>query len=87
MGYPYGKTYLEQVQESERERKDIRKAYWVLRNKYLRDHNNCLDDDLTIEKEFALLGEAFELCSEVVGDITDTHHFMWDVLDELLPEN
>lgn len=87
MGYPYGKTYLEQIQESERERSDIRKAYWILRNKYNKDHGNVFDYDLTLKDEFALLGEAFELCSEVVGDITDTHHFLWDILDELLPEN
>lgn len=86
MGYPYGKTYLEQIQESERECKDIRTAFWILRNKYIKDHRHG-ELDLELEQEFELLGEAFRLCSDVVGDITDTQHFMWDILDGLLPED
>lgn len=86
MGYPYDDTYLEQIQRSESECQDVRKAYWLLRAKYIMDHEHG-ELDLELEQEFALLGEAFRLCSDTVGGITDTHHFMWDVLDELLPED
>lgn len=30
MGYPYGKTYLEQIQEHPHEVADVRLAYYVL---------------------------------------------------------
>lgn len=87
MGYPYDKTYLEQIQERPKECELIREAFYILRLKYLRDRGQNIDtDELSIKENFALLGEAFELASDVVDGITDAHHFMWDVLDALLPE-
>ena len=85
MGYPFDKTYLEQIQNSKYERDHIREAFWVLRKKYLNDHPDKSDVGLTLPEEFAILGEAFDLESGVL-DIPDQYHFMWDVLDALLPE-
>lgn len=85
MGYPYGKTYLEQIQEKPEECKEIRNAFWVLRQKYVKDHPKYSDGiELSLQENFSILGEAFELASDTVGSIQDPHHFMWDVLDELL---
>lgn len=84
MGYPYGKTYLEQIQENHQECEEIKQAFYVLRQKYARDHKIGDSIELTIKQNFEVLGEAFELASETVGNITDAHHFLWDVVDELL---
>lgn len=85
MGYPYGKTYLEQIQESEYEREAIEKAYYVLVRKYVKESDTINHDtELTLEESFKILGEAFELESDIVGGICDVYHFMWDVLDALL---
>lgn len=82
MGYPYDKTYLERIQESDYERQAIRNAYWVLRKKFVED--NKLDGvSLDLKQEFALLGEAFQLESDTLA-VPDVYHFMWDVLDALL---
>lgn len=87
MSYPYGKTYLEQIQASPEECRAIREAFYVLRQKYVKDHEGYSDSiDLSIKENFEVLGEAFELVSGTVGDIVDVHHFLWDVLDELVPE-
>ena len=87
MGYPYDKTYLQQIQESPKEMEVIRNAYWVLRSKYLADHPSEEGLSLSLATEFSLLGEAFELTSVVLEGCTDPYHFMWDILDELLKEN
>lgn len=84
MGYPYGKTYLEQIQENNHEMTTVRNAFWTLRKKYIAEHSDV--DDISLKEEFALLGEAFELGSNTL-DVPDVYHFMWDVLDELLPES
>jgi hypothetical protein len=85
MGYPYGKTYLEQIKEKPEECKHIREAFYVLLRKYVKEHDGYTDPiELSIQENFSILGEAFELASDTVGSIQDTHHFMWDVLDELL---
>ena len=86
MSYPYDKTYLEKIQERPEECDDIRKAYYVLRQKYAHDHNLGNSIDMTIKESFEVLGEAFELASITVDGITDEYHFMWDVIDALLPE-
>lgn len=87
MGYPYGETYLEQIQKNPKECKEIREAFYVLRHKYVKDRPGYTDTiDLSIQENFMVLGEAFELASDTVGNITDKYHFMWDVLDELIPE-
>ena len=83
MGYPYGDTYLEQIQKHKQECEDIRKAYYVLLGKYCRD-NETDDISLSLKESFSLLGEAFELQSVVLGGKIDLYHFMWDVLDTLL---
>ena len=76
MGYPYGDTYLEQIQKHKQECEDIRKAYYVLAHKYAKEKH--IDPiELTLTESFSLLGEAFELESVVL-------HFAWDVLDALL---
>lgn len=83
MGYPYDKTYLQQIKEDKQQCADIKKAYYVLLHKYLKEHH--VDDiDLNLREFFAILAEAFELESETVSNITDVYHFMWDILDELL---
>lgn len=84
MGYPHDKTYLEQIQASEQECRDITHAYYVLQNKYLKDHNEHDDISLPISTRFQILGEAFEVASYVVDGISDPHHFMWDILEALL---
>lgn len=84
MGYPYDKTYLEQIQSSKKECKEIENAFYVLRQKYVRDHGYSDSIDLTIKENFEVLGEAFELASATVGDIVDGYHFMWDIIEELL---
>lgn len=87
MGYPYDKTYLEQIQDRPRECKEIRDAFYVLRNKFVKDNPEYKDPiELDIKENFAILGEAFELASDTVGGITDPYHFLWDILDELVPE-
>ena len=37
MGYPYGDTYLEQIQKHKQECEDIRKAYYILVRKYAKE--------------------------------------------------
>lgn len=83
MGYPYGDTYLEQIQKNKKECEDIRKAYYILVRKYAKEKH--IDPiELTLTESFSLLGEAFELESVVLDGVADIYHFMWDVLDELL---
>ena len=85
MGYPYGETYLEQIQRSKRECEEIRQAFYVLRQKYVKDHDGYSDIvDLSIKENFEVLGEAFELASDAADGISDEYHFMWDILDALL---
>lgn len=84
MGYPYGKTYLEKIQENPKECEEITKAYRVLRRKWLVEHPEVDDVSIPLKEEFAILGEAFDLASYEVGDISDQYHFMYDVIDELL---
>ena len=87
MGYPYGKTYLAEIQARSKECADVRTVFYALRAKYVKEHDAYEDDtELSIKENFALLGEAFEYGSEVAGLIDDPHHFMWDVLDALVPE-
>lgn len=88
MGYPYGKTYLEQIQERPHECKEIEQAFYVLRQKYAKDHKYSETIDLSLKENFEVLGEAFELASDTVGGIVDVYHFMWDVIEALLkPES
>lgn len=83
MGYPYGDTYLEQIQKHKEECEGIRKAYYILARKYAKEKH--IDPiDLTLQESFSLLGEAFELESVVLDGAVDTYHFIWDVLDALL---
>lgn len=84
MSYPYGDTYLEQIQKRPEECKHIREAYYVLLNKYMREHKVPDDIDLTMAQRLELLGEAFDYESWTIKDITDSYHFMWDILDALL---
>ena len=85
MGYPYGLTYLEQIKKRPQECEDIKQAFYVLRAKYVADSDKYADPiELSIKENFMLLGEAFELVSDTVRGIVDVHHFMWDILDELL---
>ena len=87
LGYPYGDTYLEKIQKNPRECREIREAFYVLRQKYVKDHPEYTDTiEVSLQENFNILGEAFELVSDTVGGIMDPHHFMWDVLDELIPE-
>lgn len=81
MGYPYDKTYLETIKENEYDCKRVREAFWILVSKYKRENKV---EELTITEFFQVLGEAFEYESSVLESCNDAHHFMWDVLDELL---
>ena len=83
MGYPYGDTYLEQIQKHKQECEDIRKAYYVLAHKYAKE-KHIEPIELTLTESFSLLGEAFELESVVLDGASDIYHFAWDVLDALL---
>lgn len=85
MGYPYDKRYIDRIREHKKECEEIENAYYVLRRKYIKEHKEYGDPmDLSISESFAILGEAFELASATLDDISDTYHFMWDVLEELL---
>lgn len=84
MGYPYDKTYLEQIQDSKDECEDIKRAFHVLRLKYMKEHKINDVIALGIKENFEILGEAFELASQSLDGIIDLHHFMWDVEDALL---
>lgn len=83
MGYPYGKTYLEQIKDDKKECEFIRSAFYVLRDKYCRE-NKTDSIALTMKEQFMILGEAFDLASFTLNDVNDEYHFMWDVIDELL---
>lgn len=85
MGYPYDKTYLEEIQVKN-EGDDIRTAFRILTNQYCEEHQT---DSIAMEVDeyFAVLGKAFKYASDTLDGISDTYHFMWDVLDALLPEN
>ena len=83
MGYPYGDTYLEQIKKDKQECKEITTAFYVLRRKYMREHNKD-DIELSLQEQFSLLGEAFDIYSSTVGDISDQYHFVWDVIEALL---
>lgn len=84
MGYPYGDTYLEQIQKNKYDCKKIRDAFWVLAQKYKRVHGLPTGEELTLTQYFEVLGETFEHESVVLDSCTDPHHFVWDVLDALL---
>lgn len=84
MGYPYGKTYLEQIRENKKECELIEGAYYILINKLAEEKYGGDIDSLTLPERFAALGEAFKYASNVLDGITDDYHFMWDVLDALL---
>lgn len=85
MGYPWDKTYLEKIRENPQECESIRSAFYTLRKKYINDNPDISDEiNLSIQEQFRLLGEAFELESAVLDGCTDEWHFLWDVLDALL---
>lgn len=84
MGYPYDKSYLEQIKENKKECEKIINAFYVLRKKYVEENNLSDSIDLSIKENFMVLGEAFELASNTLENINDGYHFMWDVLLELL---
>lgn len=85
MSYPYDETYLEQIQKNKKECEDIRKAYYVLLDKYCHD-NLCHDIELTLPQMFSILAEAFEIRSSTLSGVNDLYHLMGDVIDELLGE-
>lgn len=85
MGYPYDKTYLEQIQGHKDECEEIEQAFTVLRKKFVKDSPDYADSiELPISEQFRLLGEAFELASWTLDGISDEYHFMWDVVEALL---
>lgn len=84
MGYPYDKRYIDKIRENERECKEIENAFYVLRQKYTKDHGYSDSTELSLKENFEVLGEAFEFASDTVGGIMDGYHFMWDVIEELL---
>lgn len=87
MGYPFDKRYIDKIRENEKECEDIKNAFYVLRQKYAKDNNYNDVIELSIKENFGLLGEAFELASPTVGDISDGYHFLWDIVEELLTSN
>ena len=84
MGYPYDKTYLEEIQSNKEECRRISEAYSTLTAKYMNDNKLHGLEELSITEQFALLGEAFELSSWNLDGIADGYHFMSDVVDALL---
>ena len=83
MGYPYGKTYLRQIQENPTECKTIEEAFYILRKRAERSHGGE-DIELSISEQFYILGEAFDLASVTLDGCTDEYHFLQDVVKELL---
>lgn len=84
MGYPYDKTYLEKIQENN-ECNDIRTAFHILTSQYCEEHQTDTVA-MGVDEYFAVLGKAFKYASDTLEGVSDTYHFMWDVLDALLPE-
>jgi len=82
MGYPYGKTYLEQIQDSKNMREDVHNAYLVLLHQFCKEQG-IEDIEVTLKEQFGILAEAFEY-GGVSGCVDDTTHFMQDVIHELL---
>ena len=84
MGYPYGATYLERIQQDKSMCREIETVYRTLVHKWGRDHNTDTVN-LNLEDRFLLLAEAITLCDEGRMFINDDYsHFMQDVLDCLL---
>lgn len=84
MGYPYDKRYIDKIRDNSDECRQIREAFYLLQEKYTKDNNIPSDIDLSLQEQFRLLGEAFELASVTLDGAVDVYHFMWDVLEELL---
>lgn len=85
MGYPYGQTYLEQIQDDKGERERIKDAYFVLVNRLAAEQYHAADfRELTVAEHFTALGEAFQYASSVLDGVTDGYHFLNDVLEALL---
>lgn len=84
MGYPFDKTYLEQIQDSPDECEHIKEAYYVLLGKYMRENDISDDIDLNMSQRLAILGDAFDNESWTIRDISDSYHFMGDLLETLL---
>lgn len=86
MGYPYGKTYLQQIIDRG-EHKKVLDVYHALTSKYIKEHDMNDAIDLSITEMFTLLGEAFEYGAYTLDGITDEYHFLSDVLWELLEKH
>lgn len=85
MGYPYDKTYLQQIIDRGDHRK-VLDVYHALTSKYLKEHDMNDVIDLSITEMFTLLGEAFEYGTDILN-VTDQYHFVGDVLWELLEKH
>lgn len=85
MGYPYGETYLERIQNDKKECERIKSAYLVLANRIATEEHHSTDfRDLSVAEHFTALGEAFQYGSVVLDGVTDEYHFLDDVLEALL---
>lgn len=86
MGYPYDKSYYDQIVEN-KEYNKVYEAYNVLVGKYLDDHEIHDSIDLTIPEMFQILGEAFKYGAPTLEGISDEYHFMSDILYEILEKH
>lgn len=85
MGYPYGETYLERIQNDKGECERIKSAYLVLANRMATEEHHSMDfHDLGVVELFTALGEAFQYGSSVLDGVMDEYHFLDDVLEALL---
>lgn len=77
MGYPYDKRYLQVIQENSNECELIESAYYVLLNKYMKEHQ---DDEPSLPIKMSILGEAMEYASITLDVVGADSRVMQDII-------
>lgn len=77
MSYPYDKRYLQIIQENSNECELIESAYYVLLNKYMKEHQ---DDEPSLPTRMSILGEAMEYASTTLDAIGSDSRVMQDIV-------
>lgn len=77
MGYPYDKRYLQLIQANSKECELIENVYYVLLNKYMKEHQ---DDEPSLPIRMSILGEAMEYASTTLDTIGSDTRVMQDIV-------
>lgn len=77
MSYPYGKRHLQLIQENSNECEFIENVYYVLLNKYKKEHQ---DDDPSLPIRMSILGEAMEYASTTLDVVGSDGRVMQDIV-------